>query len=242
MATCMKEIRGTFTDLLDSSSGQVAPFTAIMKLLWLVEDSAHFDIAAPPHRHTRTLIPLDNAASTTPSHPGRHCLPHHVADLQDRDGHIRSSARFGGPVPSGHVGRAEGNALKGRSAQGQPARAPTMRWVARTSRPWGQEHKSRRLSRRGLQRWRRKAGDKLLLSMGDFSSAQIGTPMERFAAMDVSSRREIPAWAHHHVRRHPVAAGSPLAGAILDHCPTDLSGIREQRCPGRSRTRGHALS
>jgi DNA-binding XRE family transcriptional regulator len=34
-------------------------------------------------------------------------------------------------------------------------------------------------------------GDKLLLSMGDFSSAQIGKLMEGFAAMDIGSRREV---------------------------------------------------
>ncbi|MBV8539772.1 MAG: helix-turn-helix transcriptional regulator [Pseudonocardiales bacterium] len=33
--------------------------------------------------------------------------------------------------------------------------------------------------------------DKLLLSMGDFSSVQIGTLMERFAAMDIGSRRKV---------------------------------------------------
>jgi DNA-binding XRE family transcriptional regulator len=33
--------------------------------------------------------------------------------------------------------------------------------------------------------------DALLLSLGDLSSARIGTLMERFAAMDIASRREV---------------------------------------------------
>lgn len=51
-------IRGTFADLLDSPSGQVAQLAAIMKLLCLVEAGEHPDIAAPPHRHARTLVAL----------------------------------------------------------------------------------------------------------------------------------------------------------------------------------------
>ncbi len=50
------DVRGTFADLLDSPSGRVAQLTAILKLLCLVEDGEHLDIAAPLHRHARTLI------------------------------------------------------------------------------------------------------------------------------------------------------------------------------------------
>lgn len=50
------EIRGTFADLLDSPSGQVAQLAAILKLLCLVDDGDHLDIAALLHRHARTLI------------------------------------------------------------------------------------------------------------------------------------------------------------------------------------------
>lgn len=51
-----KEIRDTFADLLDSPSGQVAQLAAILKLLCLVEDGEHLDIATPLHEHARTLI------------------------------------------------------------------------------------------------------------------------------------------------------------------------------------------
>ncbi len=45
-----------WAELLDSPSGRVAPLAAILKLLCLVEDGEHLDIAAPLHRHARTLI------------------------------------------------------------------------------------------------------------------------------------------------------------------------------------------
>lgn len=46
----------TPTYSLDSPSGQVAQLAAILKLLCLIEDGEHLDIAAPLHRHARTLI------------------------------------------------------------------------------------------------------------------------------------------------------------------------------------------
>ncbi|MGH4018517.1 MAG: hypothetical protein ACRDT0_04585 [Pseudonocardiaceae bacterium] len=52
----LDQVRGTFADLLDSPSGRVAQLAAILKLLCLVEDGEHLDIAAPLHRHARTLI------------------------------------------------------------------------------------------------------------------------------------------------------------------------------------------
>ncbi len=52
----INDVRATFADLLDSPSGRVAQLAAILKLLCLVEDGEHLDIAAPLHRHTRTLI------------------------------------------------------------------------------------------------------------------------------------------------------------------------------------------
>lgn len=51
-----KRIRDTFADLLDNPSGQVAQLAAILKLLCLVEDGEHLDIATPLHQHARTLI------------------------------------------------------------------------------------------------------------------------------------------------------------------------------------------
>ncbi len=50
------QVRAIFADLLDSPSGQVAQLAAILKLLCLVEDGEHLDIAAPLHRHAHTLI------------------------------------------------------------------------------------------------------------------------------------------------------------------------------------------
>lgn len=50
------QVHTTFADLLDSPSGRVAQLTAILKLLCLVEDGEHLDIAAPLHHHARTLI------------------------------------------------------------------------------------------------------------------------------------------------------------------------------------------
>ncbi|MBV9140564.1 MAG: aminoglycoside phosphotransferase [Pseudonocardiales bacterium] len=52
----LRTVHGTFADLLDSPSGQVAQLAAILKLLCLVEDGEHLDIAAPLHQHARTLI------------------------------------------------------------------------------------------------------------------------------------------------------------------------------------------
>jgi hypothetical protein len=51
-----KRTQNTFADLLESPSGQVAQLAAILKLLCLVEDGEHLDIAAPLHQHARTLI------------------------------------------------------------------------------------------------------------------------------------------------------------------------------------------
>ncbi|MGH3928917.1 MAG: hypothetical protein ACRDTF_02950, partial [Pseudonocardiaceae bacterium] len=45
-----------FAELLDSPSGRVAQLAAALKLLCLVEDGEHLDIAAPLHRHAHTLI------------------------------------------------------------------------------------------------------------------------------------------------------------------------------------------
>lgn len=50
------EVYATFADLLDSPSGRVAQLAAILKLLCLVEDGEHLDIAVPLHRHARALI------------------------------------------------------------------------------------------------------------------------------------------------------------------------------------------
>jgi hypothetical protein len=52
----LRDVRGTFADLLECPSGRVAQLAAILKLLCLVEDGEHLDIAAPLHRHARTLI------------------------------------------------------------------------------------------------------------------------------------------------------------------------------------------
>lgn len=52
----INDVHATFTDLLDSPSGRVTQLAAIPKLLCLVEDGEHLDIAAPLHRHARTLI------------------------------------------------------------------------------------------------------------------------------------------------------------------------------------------
>lgn len=52
----LHDVRGTFADLLECPSGRVAQLAAILKLLCLVEDGEHLDIAAPLHRHARTLI------------------------------------------------------------------------------------------------------------------------------------------------------------------------------------------
>ncbi|MGQ0775691.1 MAG: aminoglycoside phosphotransferase [Pseudonocardiales bacterium] len=49
-------VHATFAELLNSRSGRVAQLAAILKLLCLVEDGEHLDIAAPLHRHARTLI------------------------------------------------------------------------------------------------------------------------------------------------------------------------------------------
>jgi hypothetical protein len=51
-----KEIHDTFADLLDNPSGRVAQLAAILKLLCLVKDGDHLDIAEPLHRHAQTLI------------------------------------------------------------------------------------------------------------------------------------------------------------------------------------------
>lgn len=50
------DVHGTFADLLECPSGRIAQLAAILKLLCLVEDGEHLDIAAPLHRHARTLI------------------------------------------------------------------------------------------------------------------------------------------------------------------------------------------
>jgi hypothetical protein len=52
----INDVHATFTDLLDNPSGQVAQLAAILKLLCLVEDGEHLDIAAPLHRHARALV------------------------------------------------------------------------------------------------------------------------------------------------------------------------------------------
>ncbi|MGH3917034.1 MAG: aminoglycoside phosphotransferase [Pseudonocardiaceae bacterium] len=49
-------VHATFAELLDNPSGRVAQLAAILKLLCLVEDGEHLDIAAPLHQHARTLI------------------------------------------------------------------------------------------------------------------------------------------------------------------------------------------
>ncbi|HEU0087879.1 MAG TPA: aminoglycoside phosphotransferase [Pseudonocardiaceae bacterium] len=51
------QVHTTFADQLDTSTGRVAQLAAILKLLCLVEDGEHIDIAAPLHHHARTLIP-----------------------------------------------------------------------------------------------------------------------------------------------------------------------------------------
>lgn len=55
-------VHATFAELLDSPSGRVPQLAAILKLLCLVEDGEHLDIAAPLHRHARTLIELVRSA------------------------------------------------------------------------------------------------------------------------------------------------------------------------------------
>lgn len=58
----LNQMHITFADLLDTPSGRVAQLAAILKLLCLVEDGEHLDIAAPLHRHARTLIELVRSA------------------------------------------------------------------------------------------------------------------------------------------------------------------------------------
>ncbi|MBV9012701.1 MAG: aminoglycoside phosphotransferase [Pseudonocardiales bacterium] len=57
----LHDVRETFADLLESPSGRVAQLAAILKLLCLVEDGEHLDIAAPLHRHARTLLATHGA-------------------------------------------------------------------------------------------------------------------------------------------------------------------------------------
>ncbi|MDQ3761691.1 MAG: helix-turn-helix domain-containing protein [Actinomycetota bacterium] len=71
--------------------------------------------------------------------------------------------------------------------------------------------------------------DEFLLSLlGNLTSAEIGTLMERFTAVDIASRREVLAGSFHHIRRHPVAAGSSLIGTGLGCCPAGHPRVREQ--------------
>lgn len=50
------QVRAVFADQLDTPTGRGAQLAAILKLFCLVEDGDDLDIAAPLHRHTRTLI------------------------------------------------------------------------------------------------------------------------------------------------------------------------------------------
>jgi hypothetical protein len=57
----LHDVGETFADLLECPSGRVAQLAAILKLLCLVEDGEHLDIAAPLHRHARALLAINGA-------------------------------------------------------------------------------------------------------------------------------------------------------------------------------------
>lgn len=50
------QVYTAFADILDTPTGNIAQLAAAAKLLWLVENGDHPDLAVPLHRHTRRLI------------------------------------------------------------------------------------------------------------------------------------------------------------------------------------------